>query len=101
MRRLAAEKSAAAQAALQAQAAGAPAAGGGRLHGDRSIVLGADTAVVVDGEILGKPRDDDDAARDAAAAVGRRIEVLTGVSLRQGAYEVGRVETTVGASSAR
>ena len=28
--------------------------------------LGADTTVVVDGEILGKPRDDADAARDAA-----------------------------------
>src|SRR5688572_10483110 len=25
------------------------------------VVLGADTAVVIDGEILGKPRDDDDA----------------------------------------
>ena len=38
-------------------------------HAD-AVVLGADTAVVVDGEILGKPRDDEDAARDAAAAVG-------------------------------
>ena len=33
-------------------------------------VLGADTVVVVDGTILGKPADDDDARADAAAAVG-------------------------------
>ena len=35
---------------------------------NRSI-LGADTTVVVDGEILGKPRDDEDARGDAAPAV--------------------------------
>ena len=58
------------------------------------IVLGADTAVVVDGEILGKPRHDDDAADMLRRLSGRTHEVLTGVSLRQGAYEVGRVQAT-------
>jgi septum formation protein len=58
------------------------------------IVLGADTAVVIDGEILGKPRD----ARDAAAMLrrlsGRRHQVMTGISLRSKAGERGLVETT-------
>lgn len=58
------------------------------------IVLGADTAVVVDDDILGKPRDDDDAAAMLTRLSGRRHEVMTGVSLRCGAYEVGRVEIT-------
>ena len=30
-------------------------------------VLGADTEVVLDGEVFGKPRDADDAVRDAAS----------------------------------
>ena len=50
--------------------------------------------MVVDGEILGKPRDDDEAAAMLRRLSGRRHQVLTGVSLRQGAYESGRVETT-------
>jgi septum formation protein len=58
------------------------------------IILGADTAVVVDGDILGKPRDDQDAAAMLRRLSGRRHEVMTGVSLRCGAYEVGRVEVT-------
>jgi septum formation protein len=64
---------------------------GGRQH----VILAADTAVVVDGEILGKPRDDADAARMLRKLAGRQHEVMTGISLRQGAYELGRVETTV------
>ena len=67
---------------------------GPRFSGAERIVLGADTAVVVDGEILGKPRNDEDAARMLRRLSGMRHEVLTGVSLRQGASEVGRVETT-------
>lgn len=46
------------------------------------IVLGADTAVVVKGEIFGKPRDARDAARMLTALQGRKHEVLTGVCLR-------------------
>ena len=59
-----------------------------------AVVLGADTTVVVNGEILGKPRDDDEGAAMLKRLSGQTHEVLTGVSLRQGAYEVGRVETT-------
>jgi nucleoside triphosphate pyrophosphatase len=64
-------------------------------YGDNDvIVLGADTTVVVDGEILAKPRDAADAATMMRRIAGRVHEVLTGVSLRRGGFEVGRVETT-------
>jgi septum formation protein len=75
VRRLAAEKSAAVKAA-------------------DAVILGADTTVVVDGEILGKPRDDGEAAAMLRRLAGRLHEVLTGVSIRRGAHEVGRVEST-------
>lgn len=72
-----------------------PMAQGGRdARGDDVVVLGADTAVVVDGEILGKPRDDEDARTMLWRLSARHHEVVTGVSLRTVAGEVGRVETT-------
>jgi septum formation protein len=49
------------------------------------IVLGADTTVVVDGQMLGKPVDAADARRMLQALSGRRHEVLTGICLRRGA----------------
>ena len=49
------------------------------------IVLGADTTVVIDGLILGKPTDTDDARRMLKLLSGRRHEVLTGICLRRGA----------------
>jgi septum formation protein len=61
---------------------------------DDVVVLGADTAVVVDGTILGKPRDDRDAATMLASLSGRRHDVMTGVCLRSPSAEWGRVETT-------
>ncbi|MGO9126688.1 MAG: Maf family protein [Terriglobales bacterium] len=45
------------------------------------LVLGADTVVVVDSEILGKPRDAADAARMLRLLSGRRHEVVTGVCI--------------------
>ena len=42
-------------------------------------ILGADTIVVVDGNILGKPRDSADAARMLRMLSGRVHEVITGV----------------------
>jgi septum formation protein len=44
-------------------------------------VLGADTIVVVDDAILGKPRDADDAARMLRMLSGRIHEVITGVCM--------------------
>ncbi len=78
VRRLAAEKSAAVQSYARREA----------------IILGADTTVVVDGEILGKPRDDGEAAQMLGRLAGRRHDVLTGVSIRHDAHEAGRVEST-------
>ncbi|MCA1593131.1 MAG: Maf family protein [Acidobacteria bacterium] len=45
------------------------------------LVLGADTVVVVDGEVLGKPRDERDARRMLRLLSERWHEVLTGVAL--------------------
>lgn len=45
------------------------------------VVLGADTAVVLDGDVLGKPRDCDDAVNMLARLSGRTHAVLTGVAL--------------------
>ena len=89
VRRLAAEKSAAVLRQLQGDASSAP----GQRWSER-VVLGADTSVVVDHHILGKPADAVDAGRMLRLLAGRTHEVLTGISLRQGAYEVGRVERT-------
>ena len=58
------------------------------------VILGADTTVVVGGAILGKPRDEEDARGMLRRLSATTHQVLTGVSLRQGAYEAGRVETT-------
>ncbi|PAU64486.1 septum formation inhibitor Maf [Pseudomonas sp. PIC25] len=46
-----------------------------------AVVLGADTAVVLDGRILGKPRDRDEALDMLQALSGREHEVLTAVAL--------------------
>lgn len=46
-----------------------------------SVVLGADTVVVLDGRILGKPRDADEARAMLAALACRQHDVLTGVAL--------------------
>ena len=58
------------------------------------VVLAADTAVVVDGDILGKPADDRDARRMLMRLSGRPHRVLTGVSIRTAAVERGDVEST-------
>jgi len=49
------------------------------------LVLAADTTVVVDGEILGKPRDDEDARRMLRLLAGREHAVLTGIALGKAA----------------
>ena len=46
------------------------------------MILAADTTVAVGNEILGKPRDDEDARRMLEKLSGRRHEVYTGVCLR-------------------
>jgi septum formation protein len=46
-----------------------------------AVVLGADTIVVVDGAVLGKPTDEGDAVRMLERLSGRTHEVLTGIAV--------------------
>jgi septum formation protein len=59
------------------------------------LVLGADTAVVLAGEVLGKPADGADAARMLRALSGSSHEVLTAVCLRRGAAPPLELEAVV------
>jgi septum formation protein len=52
------------------------------------IVLGADTTVVIEGEILGKPSDAGDAARMLRRISGRMHEVITGICLINGRGQI-------------
>jgi len=61
--------------------AGWQAAQGQSAVGQAAPVLGADTAVVLDGRILGKPQDRDDALRMLGELSGRTHSVLTAVAL--------------------
>jgi len=59
-------------------------------------VLGSDTAVVIDDEILGKPVGRDDAIRMLLTLSGRTHEVLTGVAISDGqvSYRLNRSKVT-------
>jgi septum formation protein len=59
------------------------------------VVLGADTTVVCDGEILAKPADGEDAKRMLRRLSKRVHEVLTGVAVATRAGVVSGVETTL------
>lgn len=48
------------------------------------VVVGADTVVVVDGEVLGKPAGPRDAAAMLRRLSGRAHDVITGVAVRDG-----------------
>ena len=58
-------------------------------------VLGADTVVVVDGQLLGKPSDAEDAARMLLLLSGREHQVITGVCLAVNGQSMVNSETTV------
>ena len=62
----------------------------------QDIVLGADTVVVVDGTILGKPTDREDAARMLRLLSGRVHEVITGVCVVRPARERGSGASVTG-----
>ncbi|HZX19050.1 MAG TPA: Maf family protein [Pseudomonas sp.] len=59
-----------------------------------AVVLGADTAVVLDGRILGKPTDRADALATLSDLSGRTHEVLTAVALVSRERQVSRVVTS-------
>jgi septum formation protein len=97
VRRLAMEKSARVLAALgysdQAEDHGPGPAEAAVFTG--TVVIGADTAVIVDDDILGKPLDAADAERMLWLLSGRSHLVMTGVSIRSAAgQQVDAVEET-------
>lgn len=57
-------------------------------------IVAADTVVVIDGRVLEKPADDEEAADMLRLLAGRSHEVLTGVAVRVGANERHHVERT-------
>ena len=67
----------------------------GALNRAEAVVIGSDTIVVVDGDVLGKPRDRDHAAEMLRRLSGRSHLVMTGVAvawrgrLSSGVEEVG------------
>lgn len=65
-----------------------------RTHPD-SFVIGADTSVVIDGETLGKPRDEEEAFAMLSKLQGRTHEVVTAVAvISPGQKPLTAVETT-------
>lgn len=61
----------------------------------RDLVISADTIVTIDGTLLGKPNDDQDAARMLRTLSGRTHEVMTGVAVRTNGETTSFVERTV------
>ena len=65
-----------------------------RQEDPEAIVIGSDTVVVRDGEILGKPASPAQAEEMLASLSGRSHEVCTGVTVCQGDRVVSQVEVT-------
>lgn len=60
-----------------------------------ALVIGADTVVVLDGAILGKPRNGAEAQAMLASLAGREHQVFTGVTLCQGDRILTQAEETL------
>jgi septum formation protein len=58
------------------------------------IIVAADTVVVLDKEIIGKPRDREDAIGILSRLAGNQHEVITGVVLVRGEEEVAFADST-------
>jgi len=58
------------------------------------VVIGADTVVALDGEILGKPKDESDAVRMLRALSGREHRVFTGLTIIAGEKELQETEVS-------
>lgn len=70
------------------------------------LVLAADTVVIIDGDILGKPRDTDEAHAMLHRLAGRRHTVLSGVALtdgnrQQSVHGVARTEVGIAGMTAK
>ena len=63
-------------------------------YGPDVLIIAADTVVALDGTVLGKPRDEDDAFSMLSALSGREHRVYTGVTVLQGTRAVTEHEVT-------
>lgn len=61
---------------------------------EADIIISADTIVVIDGQILGKPKSEADAIRMLNLLSGRRHEVMTGLTVLSGGQSQTRVVRT-------
>lgn len=61
---------------------------------NNTLVIASDTVVAIDGEILGKPRDDADAARMLSLLSGTAHHVISGISLLLGDREIADFDDT-------
>ena len=61
---------------------------------DGDLIIAADTVVAMDGVVLGKPVDEEDAFRMLSALSGVRHHVFTGVTVRKGDRVLTRHEVT-------
>ena len=58
------------------------------IAGKGKVIIAADTIVVLDGEIIGKPKSREDGLSILAKLSGKQHQVITGVSIRQGEKEL-------------
>ena len=58
------------------------------------VVLAADTIVVLDNRVIGKPTDRNDAVQILSDLSGNRHEVITGVVIRSGSKEIAFADVT-------
>jgi septum formation protein len=61
---------------------------------DDDVVIAADTIVVCDGRVLGKPRDEEDAVATLRLLSGREHQVMTGVTVLRGEKSMTFTEVT-------
>ena len=66
----------------------------GRLCDD-TLIIAADTVVVADGKILGKPKNPEDATRMLHMFSGKTHSVISGIALLCGEKTAARAETTI------
>lgn len=62
--------------------------------GEDSLVIAADTVVVLDGEVLGKPHSTEEAKEMLSRLSGRSHRVYTGYTVRKGGKAISRSEGT-------
>lgn len=60
----------------------------------KGLVIAADTAVFINGRVLGKPKDEEDASNMLSLLSGAVHEVYTGLALSDGKKEICEVERT-------